>query len=820
MSTRPPWEVDDSTETPPWEVDDSVVQPLSGATEIKPQPPLWRRVLSEAGGFAKEIPLIGARAVNLLGDVAQGKKPWDPALEAERSARMRKIEEALGAAETSGLPEQRPGRILARMAPGAAAAYLTGGMSIPAQAAIQGGVQGLQSLSEGASPEAAFTGAGIAGLAPWAGRVVNTGLSFAKAPFKRSVDQAALDAAQNLGVELPASAVTKSPMARNIETLSGKLIGGQRITDRATGAAEGLRSATVDTVPAGAEAVGAGTKIAEEVAAARRAAQTQAQMLESERQAFDAAQRQARQGLQTSISKPTLAAEAGPKTAAGLSAKRKALQKAEDAIWEKADLRPVAAPMEQTIETAKSLLERGDLPPNDLAFLQKFIRDVGPRKMVQTPEGLVPIESVPPDTVANFHLPVVEVPPQANEILSQLRGLRQRVPYGAGQGVFGSDALRKHLAGTLKDELQRVVSEANPELGQAFAQANALHSGSIDVFKSPWGRQIAKLERGGQISKIPEILSPKMAPEDVQNLLRTVGPEGADALRANVLDRILTAARGADGVVDPAKVTKEMARWGGNLDQVLGPNEMQTLSKLGVPVKEFQVPGEALGPPTAGQFLEEKAGKTVEGLYGTGQAGKVVENLINTKSSAQEIQAVMQAAGPAADEVRANVLSRILKVAGGNEAKITPESIANEIRRWNPVRLKTILTEEQYARLQDLVTASRAMGRASKIAEGSQTTPWLKASQYLGAPGAIITAILTGNPGTAAGIAGGLALEAGTSRWLGGPTGQRWLTTGLKPSVLPGTALRVGGVGTSRIPSEVEMEKRRQRLLDALRKGP
>jgi len=73
-----------------------------------------------------------------------------------------------------------------------------------------------------------------------------------------------------------------------------------------------------------------------------------------------------------------------------------------------------------------------------------------------------------------------------------------------------------------------------------------------------------------------------------------------------------------------------------------------------------------------------------------------------------------------------------------------------------------------------------------------------------------------GGVGAAAGVGGTLGAEALIAMLLGGKGGQKWLTTGLGRASLPGSLVRGGSVAASRIPSEVELAKRRRGLEDSL----
>ena len=620
---------------------------LRGA-EIKAQPSLLSRVGSQAKGFLQELPLIASRGVGLAQDLAQGKAPWDPAIASERASREAKINEWLGAAKP-GEEEKRTGRVLARMVPGAAAAYLTGGMSLPAQGVIQGGVQGLQSLSEGASPESAATGAGIAGFAPFAGKAINALVSKAKAPFAASVDQPAIRAFDRLNVEPPASAVTHSRPAQLMEQASGFGLGGQRVTNRAEEALSGL-TAKADELAAGADRSAGGVSLADDYAAARAS-----------------------------------------------------LQGAKNAEYAKVgDLTGIRAVPEQTLAEIDRLLAQGTLDPDTLANLRKLREAVAP----------------------------VPVPDPVDPALEKL---------------IRRNANSPTLVEALEAQKPRAQGPPTPRT-------------AADLMS-----QQAGIEYGGP------------------NAMRDAGL--GNRIRQNL---------------------------GADIDTSIGVAAPEQLAQL-------RKAKEAYG--RYADLSESVTGRTVSKLAEAGQFDKVIPSIVKPGASVKDIRTVLSISKPGTvNQVRKNILADIVGATGDAEVKLTPEKIASGIKRWKPELLREVLDKEQYQRLQDLATASRAMGKASRISGGSQTAPLLRASQYLSYPPALLSLILTGNVGAAAGLAGTAGLEAATAAGVGSKAGQQWLTKGFGKAVVPGRLARAGSVPLSRIPSEVEMDRRR-RELDALLAG-
>ena len=126
-------------------------------------------------GGAKEAPLVAMRAANMPQDIIRGGietaadvtgLSQNPAIargliqSAEQEQGLRQATEGPFAQGPEATTAEKVGRFATRAAPQAALAAMTGGASIPAQAAIQGGGQAAQTAAEGGSTgEIAASGA-------------------------------------------------------------------------------------------------------------------------------------------------------------------------------------------------------------------------------------------------------------------------------------------------------------------------------------------------------------------------------------------------------------------------------------------------------------------------------------------------------------------------------------------------------------------------------------------------------------------------------------------------------------------------------------
>ena len=547
----PPWEVDDTTDSPPWEVDDSGADPFKAlaGSQIKPQPSLLSRIGTQAKGFAQELPLIGMRAVGIAQDVAQGKKPWDPALAEERASREQWMNDLLGGAKP-GEEEQRTGRQIARMVPGAAAAYLTGGMSLPAQGIIQGGLQGLQSLSEGASPEAALTGGALAGVSPFAGAAVNAGMSFAKAPFAKAVDQGVVDAATRSGVEMPAGAITNSSRARGLEQMASRMMGGAPIEER------GLKA--LDDISSKAGAMGAGAN-------------------------------------------PMLA---GQQAAADYGAERASLQGIKNAEYGKVgDLTGIAADPQQTLAELDRLIQQGTLDPDTLANLKKLRVAVAPKPPDIPPDVqalLDQYKSVPKMQALILQqagiASAAPTPRSVADLMSQQAGIE----YG-GPNALRDAALGNRLRGNLGADITDNLATAAPQEAAQLAKAKEAYGRYADLSESELGKTVSAFGDRGQFDQIPKaLLRPSASATDLQRLMDVVSPQTQDQLRMTVLKQIV----GNADKVTPKQIERGLNAWGKKAAIVLKPEQIQQLRDLSTLSKAMAKT--TVGSPTAPLWQAKK----------------------------------------------------------------------------------------------------------------------------------------------------------------------------------------------------------------------
>ena len=168
-------------DTPPTEADLDGIFASLPPKESAPEPGIVEKGMSAVGDFvagaAKEAPLVINRAAALPGDIVSGALSlladrMGPDIQRadiqrnEAAYRQREGIEAPLREQAGEAGASKLGRIVSRGAPTAALAALTGGASLPAQAALLGATSGAQSASEGGGASDVALSAGIGAAAP------------------------------------------------------------------------------------------------------------------------------------------------------------------------------------------------------------------------------------------------------------------------------------------------------------------------------------------------------------------------------------------------------------------------------------------------------------------------------------------------------------------------------------------------------------------------------------------------------------------------------------------------------------------------------
>jgi len=562
MPTDKPWEMDPIEEdAAPWNADAEVGQPSKPLS-------MWEKLqqaatggLFHAGeaikGAVKESPLILQRTAALPGQVLSGametaadvtglsKSPTISRGLIDRARKEYELRRKLEAPFEAG-PEastgEKVGRGLARTAPAAILAGMTGGASLPVQAAVQGGAQALQATSEGATPtESGFAGA-LAGLAPVGGRGVNAILSKVRGPLTKWVDTGAMEAAQRLksvelpgGIELPAGAASTSRLPALAEAISSKGIFGGKVAQRGA-------KAETDLVAAGNDLV-------------RRAGSAD----------------------------PSFA---GQQIGHGLERFEKTWEAAKNAAYDEASARGFSIDPEGTVGVIDSMLEGGGLTSRAASLLKQARNAIAPK---QATEGIgaeiAKIAAKDPNMAATMAAQLEKegvaaasvVPRDATTIQQWIKNLS--AAGGGRDPAFGDPRVFQKVAATLRDELHSKLPE---DIAAKLAQADAIYGQGKDALESVFGKKITDLAAQGHFDKITTaIFNTKMSSLDVPRIFETIGPEASDTIRANVLADILRKATNAsEGKIRPTALWNQLKQYGPKLKEILTEEQYSTLRDM------------------------------------------------------------------------------------------------------------------------------------------------------------------------------------------------------------------------------------------------
>jgi len=113
---------------------------------------------------------------------------------------------------------------------------------------------------------------------------------------------------------------------------------------------------------------------------------------------------------------------------------------------------------------------------------------------------------------------------------------------------------------SLTDDLYDAAAAANPEGADLLRQSKANWREEVLRLNSNWGQAIKKFTDRGEFSQIiGELRKPSVfIQEAIPQMLNTLGPEGANTLRAAYLDDILTSSRSEKGRFTPTGLARQL----------------------------------------------------------------------------------------------------------------------------------------------------------------------------------------------------------------------------------------------------------------------
>ncbi len=430
---------------------------------------------------------------------------------------------------------------MAQAAPQIALGIATSGTSIPFQAALGGVAQGAQTLAEGGDVgEAGVTGT-LAGLGQGVGGVVGK----AVAPAAKHLNRAAIEAAKRLGITLPASAQSTSRFAQYVEGAGSKMLGGQRIIDRAADATEALAAKGDD------------------LAAVDRGA-------------------------------------IGDNLAGALDSFKRGWTTEKNAAFQAANLKGVKVTPQKTLAAIDQKLADPTLDRAAAAYLQRVRNLIAP-----TGGGAASVGGGKPATGVTSMLPPgsTAMPRDATEILRAVRKLQDKgQSYLSEPWAQRNKGLFREVAATLADDLDAGVGAADPALLSAYQKAKDIYIKGAKVRESGWAKDIGRLAASGQTDKIASrVFKPSMSVRDIPKIMDTLGPQVADDVRSSVLADLVKAGTSGRNFT-PKSLERAVKNWGPDkLKTILSPEQWQQIQDMVEVSRSFgQMNRIQQGSPTAG----------------------------------------------------------------------------------------------------------------------------------------------------------------------------------------------------------------------------
>lgn len=149
--------------------------------------------------------------------------------------------------------------------------------------------------------------------------------------------------------------------------------------------------------------------------------------------------------------------------------------------------------------------------------------------------------------------------------------------------AVGFDAELKRIGATLSGEFDDALGRVRPDLKTALDRANAAYRDGIGKLNSEFGRKIKKFTDAGQYDKIAEtVLNKSTSIDDLPKIFEVVGEDGKQALKANLADRMLgSTKRNAKQVFTPSSIDKTIKEYGdARLKAIYTPEEYSALKEL------------------------------------------------------------------------------------------------------------------------------------------------------------------------------------------------------------------------------------------------
>ncbi|RLC88224.1 MAG: hypothetical protein DRJ03_03505 [Chloroflexi bacterium] len=334
------------------------------------------------------------------------------------------------------------------------------------------------------------------------------------------VNRAAVQAAQELGVDLPASAKSTAKITPILESLTAKGFFGKKVVERFSQARDKLSQVADDLV--------------------------------------------------SKTGKADDMTSAGKAMSEGVDNFRKRFFEVKNELYKKADFSkrgkdvPVVSP--RTIEFVKEVLDQkqGAIRTTGVAADVPFFENLLNRLSRRSADG----RFLPKMNAADLHSGVMELEKKIGNINDPV--------------VTGNKAVLNKIATLLDQDLSAAVKASNPELAKDISRADRFFALSLDELNSVFGKKIVDLADKGQYDKVMHaVINKSTSAEDVKRIYRLVGRDNVPQVQAAFLEEFFTGAKNADGHFTPAGLSKQIKRFGEDkLARIVTPDQFKTITQL------------------------------------------------------------------------------------------------------------------------------------------------------------------------------------------------------------------------------------------------
>lgn len=382
------------------------------------------------------------------------------------------------------------------------------------------------------------------------------------APFKGSIDPNVVEIAGQMGIDLPASVISKNAGVQSVEAIAKKGFFGMSLYKKLETAHQKL---------------------------------------------LDYAD-----NFANSIS-PDSDLTTGNKIIDGVMQYEDNWRKVKNELYKEADLS--GHTIKTDVTATKTLLDdiiarkqASGLDTQGLAYFRKIRNEITPTK--------TDIVSVPIGTLDNSGKPLykqvkktTEVPLNAYDAELKLRDLNAKIRNWSDVVSTGNNGLLKQVGKSLSQDLDTTIRLYKPELQKAIDRADAVYQAGLDTLNSKWGKVVANSSSKPDLI-VKTILNPKVSTEQVSQIMNTVGSEVIPSIQGSIINDILDKAKASDsGYFQPQGIAKQIKNWTPEkLQQILTPEQNKSLENISTISKAMGQGGKiASGSQTAfiGRILTE-----------------------------------------------------------------------------------------------------------------------------------------------------------------------------------------------------------------------